>query len=384
MDASLVHSIAELTPKQWDNLPKGTSPFWHYSFVQALESSRSIGADSGWHMKFLMLQEQGNIIALLPLWQKSHGMGEYIFDPMFAESWQHFKNAPYYPKLVAAVPFTPVCLPKLFAHETEQKRALLSHAKFFCRQESLSSLHLNFVPNDEALLAEEEGFARRQNLQCHWHDRGYSDFDDFLQTLPRSRRKTIRKERASLRQQGFRFRRLSGDSLRGKEADSLWDTFYRLYCETYARKWGYPYFTRDFFEQGIRKNLADNTLLVVGEQEGSVRSVALSFFDEQALYGRHWGAASYVPCLHFETCYYQSIVFALERGLSRVEAGTQGVSHKLPRGFEPVLLSSVHFFSELAFARAAAQWCAQESLAMEEHVALLRSQATKKEALSVS
>ncbi len=383
MDATLLHSITELTQNQWDNLPKGTSPFWHYSFVKALENSRSIGVHSGWQMKFLVLKEQGKVIALLPLWQKSHGMGEYIFDPMFEDSWQHFKNTPYYPKLVVAVPFTPVCLPKLFAHETTHKRALLSYAKSLCRQESLSSLHLNFVPTLEAQLAEEEGFARRLNLQCHWRNQGYSNFDDFLQTLSRSRRKTIRKERASLVRQGFRFRRLSGSDLLDEKSDALWDTFYRLYCATYARKWGYPYFTRDFFVKDIRQNLTDNTLLVVAEQEGKVRSVALSFFDEQALYGRHWGAAEYVPCLHFETCYYQSIVFALERGLSRVEAGTQGVSHKLPRGFDLVLLASVHFFSDPAFARAAAQWCAQESRAMEEHVALLRTQATKKEALSV-
>ena len=383
MDATLLPSITKLTQSQWDNLPKGSSPFWHYSFVQALENSRSIGAHSGWQMKFLMLQEQGKVIALLPLWQKSHGMGEYIFDPMFEDSWQHFKNTPYYPKLVAAVPFTPVCLPKLFARKTTHKRALLSYATFLCRKENLSSLHLNFVPTLEAQLAEEEGFARRLNLQCHWHNQGYSNFDDFLQTLSRSRRKTIRKERDSLLRQGFRFRRLSGTDLLGEKSDALWDTFYRLYCATYARKWGYPYFTRDFFAKDIRQNLTDNTLLVVAEQEGKVRSVALSFFDEQALYGRHWGAAEYVPCLHFETCYYQSIVFALERGLSRVEAGTQGVNHKLPRGFEPMLLSSAHFFSDPEFARAATQWCAQESRAMEEHVAYLQSQATKKKALSV-
>ena len=401
MKVNLVHSIEDIAQSQWDKLPKGASPFWRYDFVKALENSRSTGAHSGWQMRFLVLQEEikqeemtqeemtqerYSPVALLPLWQKSHGMGEYVFDPMFAESWQHFKNAPYYPKLVAAVPFTPVCLPKLFAFDTRHQRALLSHAKSLCHKEGMSSLHLNFVPNEEARLAEEEGFARRWNLQCHWHNRGYGDFEDFLHSLPRARRKTIRKERAALRRQGFRFRRWSGEDLRGSEADALWDTFYRFYCATYARKWGYPYFTRDFFTKAIRNNsaLADSTLLVTGEQEGIVRSVALSFFDEQALYGRHWGAADYVPCLHFETCYYQSIVFALERGLSRVEAGTQGESHKLPRGFDPILLSSVHFFAEPAFAHAAARWCLQERKMMEEYVAQLRLRASKKAALSAS
>ncbi len=393
-----MHSIEGIARSQWDKLPKGTSPFWRYDFVKALENSRSTGEHSGWQMRFLTVQEkiqqekttqtnpqeQTNLVALLPLWQKSHGMGEYVFDPMFAESWQRFKGSSYYPKLVAGVPFTPVRLPKLLAFDTAQQRALLRQAKALCCNEGLSSLHLNFVPNDEARLAEEEGFARRWNLQCHWHDRGYGDFEDFLQSLPRTRRKTIRKERVALKQQGFRFRRLSGEDLRGKESDGLWDTFYRLYCATYARKWGYPYFTREFFRRDIRQRLTDNTLLVTGEREGIVRSVALSFFDEQALYGRHWGASDYVPCLHFETCYYQSIVFALERGLSRVEAGTQGVSHKLPRGFEPELLASVHFFSEPAFARAAAGWCAQERRAMEEHVALLRTLATKKGKINAS
>ena len=381
MKVNLVRTIEGIAQSEWDKLPKGTSPFWHYDFVQALETSRSTGAHSGWQMRFLVLKEQHKIVAALPLWQKSHGMGEYVFDPMFAESWQHFKNASYYPKLVSAVPFTPVRLPKLFAFDNRQKRALLSHAKALCCKEGMSSLHLNFVPNEEARLAEEEGFAKRWNLQCHWHDRGYGDFDNFLQELPRSRRKTIRKERAVLQRKGFRFRRLSGADLCGEKADALWDAFYRLYCATYARKWGYPYFTRDFFAQGIgdNENLANRTLLVVGEQEGRVRSVALSFFDEQALYGRHWGAADYVPCLHFETCYYQSIVFALERGLARVEAGTQGVSHKLPRGFDPVLLSSVHFFSDPVFARAAAQWCAQERRAMEAYVAELRLHAVKRD-----
>ena len=377
--SSIVCSIDDIPQSQWDRLPKGNSPFWHYDFVKALERSLSTGAHCGWQMRFLVLKEQteqgqNHIVAALPLWQKSHGMGEYVFDPMFAESWQHHKNAPYYPKLLSAIPFTPVRVPKLLAHETTQQRTLLRHAIALCRKESMSSLHLNFVPNEEARLAEEQGFVSRLNLQCHWHDRGYTDFDDFLHAMPRSRRKTIRKERASLIKQGFRFRRLSGSDLRGEEAKTLWETFYRLYCATYARKWGYPYFTREFFAESIRHNdaLTDHTLLVVGERQGKVYSVALSFFDDQALYGRHWGVADYVPCLHFETCYYQSIDFALERKLSRVEAGTQGVGHKVPRGFEPELLSSVHFFSDPAFARAAALWCAQERKALQAYSAELR------------
>ena len=393
MERSLVRSIEQIARDQWDNLPKGSSPFWHYDFVRALENSHSTGAHSGWQMRFLILEEQAKKeqtqkeqaappiapIALLPLWQKNHGMGEYVFDPMFAESWQRLKGSSYYPKLVAAVPFTPVRSPKLFAHEAGQRRALLCHAKALCCEEGLSSLHLNFVPNEEASLAEEEGFVRRLNLQCHWHNRGYGDFDDFLECLPRSRRKTIRKERAALERQGFRFRRLSGEALRGAGADKgegagaevLWEAFYRLYCATYARKWGYPYFTREFFRELFRHDLADSMLLVVGEREGVVCSVALSFFDGEALYGRHWGALGYVPFLHFETCYYQSIEFALERGLSRVEAGTQGVGHKMPRGFDPVLLSSVHFFSDAVFARAAGGWCEQERRAMEAQLAML-------------
>ena len=385
-------SIAEVGRSAWDKLDKGNTPFWHYDFLEALEKSNSVGIESGWQASFLVLEEKNaleknelaasSVQAAMPLWQKSHSMGEYVFDHIFAEAYQRSFALPYYPKLLAAIPFTPVRASKFFVPKISEQgvseqgvseqavseqgnsvRALqlLEAARELCCEKNFSSLHLNFLPEDEALLAEQQGFARRHSLQFHWRNRGWASFDQFLESLSRSRRKMIKKERATLQAQGFRFRRLSGAQLLD---ESLWDRFYQFYCSTYARKWGYPYFTREFFSL-ILNSLADSMLLVVGEVGGEIRSVALSFFDSEVLYGRHWGASGFVPYLHFETCYYQSIIFALERGIKLIEAGSQGAEHKLPRGYEPTLLASAHFFREPAFARAAGEWCKQEQHALE-------------------
>ncbi len=386
-ETRVCRSITEVARSAWDKLDKGNTPFWRYDFLEALEKSNSVGVESGWQASFLILEEKNeaevsSIKAALPLWRKSNSMGEYVFDYMFAEAYQRSLALPYYPKLLAAIPFTPVRTPKFFLGDISARplqdseettpldtslerrlleRQLLESACKLCYEENFSSLHLNFLPETEALLAEQQGFARRHSLQFHWHNRGWHSFDQFLASLSRSRRKMIKRERATLQAQGFRFRRLSGAQLFD---EGLWDRFYQFYCSTYARKWGYPYFTREFFSL-ILTPLADSMLLVVGELGGEVCSVALSFFDDEVLFGRHWGASSYVPYLHFETCYYQSIIFALERGLKLIEAGSQGAEHKLPRGYEPTLLPSAHFFGEPTFARAASEWCRQERLALE-------------------
>ena len=372
-------SIAEVGRSAWDKLDKGNTPFWRYDFLEALEKSNSVGIESGWQASFLILEEKNtpnknsleknelaasSVQAAMPLWQKSHSMGEYVFDHIFAEAYQRSFALPYYPKLLAAIPFTPVRASKFFVQDgggSARSLQLLEAARELCCEGDFSSLHLNFLPEDEALLAEQQGFARRHSLQFHWRNRGWASFDQFLESLSRSRRKMIKKERATLQAQGFRFRRLSGAQLLD---ESLWDRFYQFYCSTYARKWGYPYFTREFFSL-ILNSLADSMLLVVGEVGSEIRSVALSFFDGEVLYGRHWGALGYVPYLHFETCYYQSIIFALERGIKLIEAGSQGAEHKLPRGYEPTLLPSAHFFREPTFARAAGEWCKQERHALE-------------------
>lgn len=392
-ETRVCRSIAEVGRSAWDKLDKGNTPFWRYDFLEALEKSNSVGIESGWQAHFLILEEKNepeknksatSIKAVLPLWQKSHSMGEYVFDHIFAEAYQRSLVSPYYPKLLAAIPFTPVRASKFFveassaqslqnlatstsldiSRQQQLQGQLLESARELCYAENFSSLHLNFLPEAQALLAEQQGFARRHSLQFHWHNRGWNSFDEFLASLSRSRRKMIKKERAMLQAQGFRFRRLSGAQL---FEEGLWDRFYQFYCSTYARKWGYPYLTREFFSI-IQTPLADSMLLVVGEMGGEICSVALSFFDDEVLCGRHWGASEYVPYLHFETCYYQSIIFALERGIKLIEAGSQGAEHKLPRGFEPTLLPSVHFFSEPNFARAASEWCLQERRALESQL----------------
>jgi predicted N-acyltransferase len=280
----------------------------------------------------------------MPLWLKGHSQGEYVFDHSWADAYQR-AGGRYYPKLLSAVPFTPVTGPRFLAHPDADavpvRQALLQGAIALTEQLGVSSLHVNFPTEGDWIAMGEAGLLLRQDMQFVWRNDGYATFEDFLAALSANRRKTIRRERREA-QAGLDIRVLTGSDI----AETHWDAFFAFYMDTGARKWGRPYLTRDFFSR-IGATMADRIALVMAFRDGVAIAGALNLIGRDALYGRQWGALEEVPFLHFELCYYQAIDFAISRGLSRVEAGAQG-QHKIARGYLPSPVYSAHFIADPA------------------------------------
>jgi predicted N-acyltransferase len=334
-------------------------PFTSYEFFAALEESGSACAQTGWQPCHLLSDD-----GLMPLYLKSHSYGEYVFDHAWAEALER-AGGDYYPKLQASVPFTPVTGPRLLAKTLQAKRDLLALAAGAVTQLGASSLHITFMVEDEWRLAGETGYLQRTGQQFHWDNRGYGSFDEFLGELASAKRKNLRKERASVREAGVTFDWLTGSDI----TEAHWDQFFDFYMDTGGRKWGTPYLTREFFSR-LGDGLKQQTLLVMAKRDGEYIAGALNLFGDGVLFGRNWGAADYVPFLHFETCYYQAIDFAIHHRLKRVEAGAQG-EHKLLRGYLPVSTFSAHRVAHPGLRRAVDDYLAHERAAVEENMAEL-------------
>ena len=342
-------------------------PFTTHRFLSALEDSGSVGPGTGWQPQHLVARLGGRIVAVMTLYAKGHSQGEYIFDHAWADAWQR-AGGDYYPKLQAAVPFTPATGRRFLTrpgHEGLGFAALLQGAVQVTEANDLSSLHVTFCSEAEREAGVEAGLLGRSSQQYHWLNDGYGDFDAFLAALSSRKRKTIRRERAVAQGFGGTIRAITGDDL--MPAD--WDAFWRFYQDTGARKWGRPYLTRDFFDR-VQATMRDDVLLVLAERDGRAVAGALNFIGRDTLYGRYWGAVEHHPMLHFELCYYQAIDHAIARGLGRVEAGAQG-EHKLARGYLPVTCHSLHHIPNPGFRRAVAQYLDAEARAVEEEIEVL-------------
>ncbi len=343
-------------------------PFTRHEFFLALEKSGSAAPETGWRPCHLVLECRGEIRGLLPLYLKNHSLGEYVFDHGWADAFER-AGGRYYPKLQASVPFTPVTGPRLLVAGSsdgdETRAALLSTAAHAMERLNASSLHITFMDERDWSTAAACGFLQRTGQQFHWENKGYSSFDDFLNELSSSRRKNLRKERASVRDAGISFQWLSGRDIQ----EAHWDAFFDFYLETGSQKWGTPYLTREFFSR-VGASMGASILLVLALRGREAIAGALNFFGEGVLFGRNWGACEFVPFLHFETCYYQAIDFAIARGLRRVEAGAQG-EHKLLRGYTPVATRSAHFIAHPGLRRAVAAYLLEEREAVADEMAEL-------------
>ena len=340
------NAVADIGREAWDACasPSG-DPFLSFDFLDACEASGSAVPREGWAGRHLSLvDETGRVLGVMPLWLKGHSQGEYVFDHSWAEAYQR-AGGRYYPKLLSAVPFTPVTGPRFLAHPDADavpvRQALLQGAIALTEQLGVSSLHVNFPTEGDWTAMGEAGLLLRQDMQFVWRNDGYATFEDFLAALSANRRKTIRRERREARE-GLDIRVLTGADI----AEAHWDAFFAFYMDTGARKWGRPYLTRDFFSR-IGATMADRIALVMAFRDGVAIAGALNLIGRDALYGRQWGALEEVPFLHFELCYYQAIDFAISRGLSRVEAGAQG-QHKIARGYLPSPVYSAHFIADPA------------------------------------
>ncbi|MDQ2095774.1 GNAT family N-acetyltransferase [Rhodalgimonas zhirmunskyi] len=356
----------ELGPQTTDS-GRPFDPFTTYRFLSALEDSGSTGPGTGWSPRYLSAHLGGEVIAVAPLYAKSHSQGEYIFD----YSWAHaYENAGgrYYPKLQIAVPFTPVTGRRLLVKpgfEETGQAALIQGAVQLAANNEISSLHLTFCTEEEARAGQQMGLLHRTTQQFHWENAAYPDFDAFLASLSSRKRKNIRKERATAQAFGGTIEALTGDAIQPHH----WDAFWQFYQDTGARKWGTPYLTRAFFDIA-HETLRDDVLLVMANREGRAVAGALNFIGRDTLFGRYWGCTEHHPCLHFELCYYQAIDYTIAHGLKRIEAGAQG-EHKLARGYLPNTCHALHWIADPGFAHAVEQFLTEERAAIAEEIEIL-------------
>lgn len=377
---SVVDAIASLPTGAWDRCAGSADPFVSHAFLLSLEESGSVCPEAGWQPQHVLAKDAaGEILGCAPLYLKGNSTGEYVFDHGWADAYQR-AGGRYYPKLLSAVPFTPVTGPRLLVRndlsaemQSEVRtlliRGLVHHAKAL----KVSSLHVNFLNETDAALLEAKGFIPRVHLQYHWQNRGqnrgqnkgYADFDSFLGALASRKRKAIRKERREVESAGLNIERLSGDAIKPRH----WDAMYGFYQNTGQRKWGQPYLNREFFTL-LGERMADRVLMVVASEGENIIAGALNLIGTDALYGRYWGCNTHVQFLHFELCYYQAIEAAIELGLERIEAGAQG-EHKIARGYLAQLTRSAHWIADPGFADAISDFTRHEARAIDQEKTLL-------------
>lgn len=372
----VVQRIAAVPASEWDACADSSgktgrpdNPFISHAFLHALEESSSATRTTGWLPHHLLLEDPaGGLVGCMPCYLKSHSYGEYVFDHAWADAYERAGNS-YYPKLQAAVPFTPVTGRRLLVREgpdrAERQAILLKAAATLANRLDVSSLHVTFPTREEWGLAGQLGFLQRNDQQFHWRNETYGSFEDFLAALASRKRKAIRIERRRAKEGGIEIEWVTGSDL----TEAHWDTFFAFYMDTGSRKWGSPYLTRTFFSL-IGETMRDQILLVLAKRGEHPIAGALNFIGSDTLYGRYWGALEEHACLHFEVCYYQAIDYAIAHRLTRVEAGAQG-AHKLARGYLPVPTYSAHSIADPALRRAVAAYLKRERAAVAHEIALL-------------
>jgi len=354
MPLQRTNSLSTLAPAQWDALLPGAQPFLRHAFLSALEDSGSLGPQSGWRAEHLLHYDQGELIAALPAYRKWHSYGEYVFDHAWADACRR-AGIDYYPKLLVAVPFSPVSGPRVLSATPAAAVDLVASLPGYMEIENLSSVHVNFTdPVADELLAAQPGWLQRYGCQFHWQNRDYRDFQDFLDALSSRKRKQMRKEREQVAGQGIEFEWLEG----GQLSEALWDFVYACYANTYAVRRQAPYLTREFFSL-LAERMPEAIRVVLAKQGSRPVAMAFSLVGGGSFYGRYWGCLAEFDRLHFETCFYQGMEYAIDNGLQRFDAGAQG-EHKLIRGFEPVITHSWHYLAHPGLRDAVSDFLEQE------------------------
>lgn len=349
----VIGSITEVDANQWNALTAGM-PLLSYAFLTALETSASVGKNTGWIPCIITISQQDRLIGAIPLYIKHHSYGEYVFDWSWADAYEQ-NGLSYYPKLLAAIPFSPITSTRLLAKNSEIKRLLIEAVESVMQKHALSSAHVLFPDEVDAALLAEAGWMKRSGVQFRWQNEGYQTFEDFLQSLSHNKRKRIHQERKKVAQAGVHCSVIKGAE--ATEAD--WDFFYQCYCATYQQHHSTPYLTRAFFDE-ISQSMAQHLLLIMAEREGERIASTLNFYNAHTLYGRYWGALQFVSGLHFELCYYQAQQFCIAENIQYFEGGAQG-EHKLARGFKPRPTYSYHKIAHPDFERAIKDFLARET-----------------------
>ena len=361
-----VESLSEIGEATWQRFANREGsprdPFLSYAFLSALEQSGSVSADVGWLPYHLVLEDEAKRpLGVMPLYLKGHSQGEYIFDYSWADAFER-AGGRYYPKMLSAIPFTPATGQRLLVASSEHESALVAGAAQIAGEMNISSVHLNFLDQAAWQRRGDEGWLLRTHKQYHWQNQGYKTFDNFLDCLSSKKRKNIKRERRDALANDLEIQRLTGAEI----TEAHWDAFYQFYIDTGSRKWGSAYLTRSFFSL-IGATMAEDILLVMVRRDGRYIAGAINFIGGDCLFGRNWGCIEHHPFLHFEVCYYQAIEFAIEHGLSRVEAGAQG-EHKLARGYMPSHTFSAHWIVHDGFRDAVGRYLEEERTHIAEEI----------------
>ncbi len=360
----VAHSLGRVGAQEWNALA-GTQPMLQHEYLRALETSGCATQATGWSPHHFLLYRNDQLVAAMPTYLKAHSRGEYVFDHAWAHAYARH-GLPYYPRLLSAIPFTPVQGPRLLAHTDADRLRLAQAAIRMARNHDLSSWHVLFPDPQDAAILQQAGLMIRDAVQFHWINRDYPSMTEFLADLRQKHRKNIRQSRRQLKEAGVSFEWHEGNDI----DDQTLQFFYRCYVETYIERGQRPYLTHHFFESLVQ-TMASQLLIVTAHQYGEPVASALFYRDEQKLYGRYWGCLRFVSGLHFETCYLQGIEYAIHNGLAVFEGGAQG-EHKLARGLQPTRVCSAHWISHPAFAKAIDEYVRTEGEAVEQYTDILR------------
>ena len=367
-------AIKSIPSEEWNALLdfKTCSPFIQHEYLNALEISGCVSKNTGWTpCHFSLRNQEGQLVTAIPLYLKSHSYGEYVFDWSWANAFkEHGLN--YYPKLLSAIPFTPVEGTRLLGNDSNAKAILLGGIKEFALDNQISSVHILFPNSDDLDTIQDAGFMQRESIQFHWKNIAspanrlkLNSFDEFLHSLNKKRRNNIRRERQSIKEQGIAFKHLPGAEIKNDD----WEHFYRCYANTYLEHGSSPYLNLDFFKQ-IGKTLPENIHLIIAEADSQPIAASLLFRNRsdisEVAYGRYWGSLKYIPNLHFETAYYQPIEYCISEGIDTFEGGAQG-EHKIYRGMMPVNLHSAHFITDKKFSDAIEHFLNREGSAIHSY-----------------
>lgn len=346
-------SITDISVEQWDALIEGM-PLLSHAFLSSMEESGSVGKGTGWQPYPMVVYDQQALVGIMPLYLKTHSYGEYVFDWAWADAYQR-NGIAYYPKLLSAIPFSPITSTRLIAKSPQIQQLMVQALNETMLKHQLSSAHVLFPDAASAEVLKQAGWMQRRGVQFRWENCAFNSFDDFLMTLSHDKRKKIRQERKKVVESGVECRTIKGPDI----TEALWDFFYACYTHTYHEHHSTPYLTREFFKL-IGQRMPHNILLVVAYYEDEPIASALNLYDQTTLYGRYWGALRYVPNLHFELCYYQAQTFCIAENIQYFEGGAQG-EHKLARGFTPRPTSSFHKIAHPDFAEAIQEFVTREA-----------------------
>jgi len=363
MEVKQINSMAQVDCADWNRLAGHAYPFLRHEFLLALEQSGSVSEQTGWVPAHLLVMDEDELIAFMPLYLKQHSRGEYVFDHQWAQAYQQH-GIDYYPKWLTAIPLTPcqgarIVIKAERIDQLEVTHTLLTFIKELSEQRGISSWHCLFPALQQVEMLQSLGLSIREGVQFHWFNKDYRDFNDFLQTLSASKRKMIKRERRRASEQGVRLLRIAGPDV----SDLQWQVFFQFYTMTYLKRGSQPYLNLAFFQQ-IATTMGEQLLLVLAVKDDNTIAAALSFVGADTLYGRYWGCYEEYNGLHFETCYYQGLDYCIEHGLKRFDSGAQG-EHKISRGFEPITTYSAHWLKDARFAKAIEQFLAGEQKAVQ-------------------